>query len=88
MEDKDKNSIEDLFRSKLYDFEAETSPDDWSAIVDKLDAPKVRLFPRVLRYWAAAAVIALLFLGGSIYLFHSRHDQPQLARLMQEEQVS
>ena len=88
MEDKDKNSIEDLFRSKLYDFEAETSPDDWNAIVDKLDAPKARLFPRVWRYWAAAAVIALLFLGGSVYLFHSRHDQPQLVQLMQEEQTS
>lgn len=28
----DRDHIDDLFRSKLYDFEVETAPEDWEAI--------------------------------------------------------
>lgn len=71
MKDKDKDMI-DEFRSKLYDFEADTAPDDWEAIVSRLpDKAPVPLW-RTLRYWVAAAIVSLLVITGSMYWFNKQ----------------
>ena len=58
---------EEQIRLKIYDFEADTNPEDWDAIAAKIEGAKiVRLhFYRRLTYIASvAAVIALLIIGG------------------------
>lgn len=68
--DKERDELDDLFRSKLQDFEVDTGPDDWDAIVRQLPDKASVPFRRVLRYWAAAAVIALIMTTGGIYLYN------------------
>ena len=65
MKDKERDIFDDLCRSKLQDFEADTMPGDWEAIADRLAVKKSVPFRRTLRYWAAAAVISLLVLTGA-----------------------
>jgi len=69
---------EALIRSKIYDFESETKPEDWDALSAKLNGGKtVRLIPvrkYILTATAAAAVIALLIIGG-LKLFLDNNDQ-------------
>ncbi len=68
MEEEDEQ-WEELIRSKLYDFEADVNPEDWEAIANKLSGGKVVRFSlyRKLTYTiAAAAVIALLIVGGLV----------------------
>ena len=40
MKDKERDIFDDLFRSKLQDFEADTMPGDWEAIADRLPVKK------------------------------------------------
>ena len=40
MKDKERDTFDDLFCSKLQDFEADTMPGDWEAIADRLAAKK------------------------------------------------
>ena len=54
MKDKERDIFDDLFRSKLQDFEADTMPGDWEAIADRLPVKKSVTFRRTLRYWGAA----------------------------------
>lgn len=68
MKDKDKDKVEELFRSKLYDFEVDTMPDDWEAIVNRLPAKAPVPLYHTLRYWVAAAVAVLLVISGGLYL--------------------
>lgn len=88
MKDKERDSLDDLFRSKLYDLEAETSPEDWEAIAGRLpSAGRRSIFSRpAFRYWAAAAVLALLVSLGGVYLVKEMRNEgaPLLA---QEDQV-
>ena len=72
---------EEQIRSKIYDFEADTIPEDWDVIAAGLEGGKiVRLhFYRRLAYIAsAAAVIALLIVGG-FFLFSDEKSSVQLA---------
>ena len=68
----DKGKWEEIIRSKIYDFEVETRPEDWDALSAKLLSGKtVRLIPyRKILFTAAAtaAVVALVVIGG-LYLF-------------------
>ena len=75
MKDKERDTFDDLFCSKLQDFEADTMPGDWEAIADRLAAKKSVPFRRTLRYWAAA-VISLLVVTGGVYVFNQ--DQNRL----------
>jgi len=71
----EKENWEELIRSKLYDFEVDTNPEDWEALSAKLNGGKVvRLsFYRKLTYTAsAAAALALLLISG--YYFLSNQD--------------
>ena len=54
MKDKERDIFDDLCRSKLQDFEADTMPGDWEAIADRLTVKKSVPFRRTLRYWVAA----------------------------------
>ena len=76
MKDKERDIFDDLCRSKLQEFEADTMPGDWEAIADRLSVEKSVPFRRALRYWAAAAVISLLVVTGSITVFY--HDQEHM----------
>ncbi len=67
MKDKDEHNVEELFRSKLYDFEVDTEPEDWEAIANRLSDSNVVPFRNRLYYWAAAAAVLLLMVTGGVY---------------------
>lgn len=68
MKEKDKD-IDEVFRSRLYDFEADTMPGDWEAIVDRLPGRQSVPLRRSLPYWVAAAAVSLLVVtGGLLYV--------------------
>jgi hypothetical protein len=69
MANKERDTLDDLFRLKLQDIEADTTPEDWKAIADRLPDGKSVPFRRARTYWAAAALAALVVGGGGIYLF-------------------
>jgi opacity protein-like surface antigen len=60
---------EEAIRSKLKDYEAETAPEDWHAIADRLPERQKRVVPLHVRRYAAA-VIALLLMSAGGYLYH------------------
>lgn len=68
MENRERDTWDDLFRSKLQDFEVDTLPEDWEAIADRLADKRIVPFRRTVRYWAAA-VVALLMVTGSIHMY-------------------
>lgn len=68
MKDKERDTLDDLFRSKLQDFEVDTTPEDWEAIASRLPGKASVPFRRALRYWAAAAVVSLLMVTGGVYM--------------------
>ncbi|MDR1557228.1 MAG: PorT family protein [Tannerellaceae bacterium] len=68
MANEERDISDDLFRLKLQDIEAETTPEDWEAIVNRLPVGKSVPFRRRWVYGAAAAIAALIVGGGSIYL--------------------
>lgn len=85
MEKKERDTWDDLFRSKLQDFEVDTLPEDWEAIAGRLEEKKIVPFRRTLRYWAAAAVVALLVVTGSIYMDYPQKPQkPVAGKVIQE----
>ena len=66
----EKGKWEDKIRSKIYDFEADTNPDDWDIISGKISSggKTVTLSPyRRYGYAAAAAVAAVLIVGGVFF---------------------
>lgn len=69
MENRERDTWDDLFRSKLQDFEADTLSEDWEAIAGRLSDKQIVPFRRTLRYWVAAAVVALSLATGSIYMY-------------------
>ena len=83
--EKERDTIDDLFRSKLYDFEEETMPGDWEAIADRLPGKAPVPFRRTLRYWAAAAVVSLLMITSGVYLFRSEKEPPPVAERIEQE---
>lgn len=85
MNNKERDTFDDLFRSKLQDFEADTAPGDWEAIADRLTVKKSVPFRRTLRYWAAAAVISLLMVTGGVYVFDEDLDRLPVADMIQKE---
>jgi hypothetical protein len=75
---KEQSRWEEVVRSKLKDWEAETTPEDWEAIAKRLPGRKrISFFPLMRRY--AAAVIALLLVSAGGYLYYgSRTDKPHV----------
>lgn len=86
MKDKDKDIVDELFRSKLYDFEVDTMPDDWDAIADRLPGKAPVSLRPALRYWAAAAaVISLLMVIGSIYIADRKTIPAPIAQEIEQQ---
>ena len=76
---KDRDELDDLFRSKLYDYEADTFPEDWEAIEKRLPCPSVSMPRRTWYYGAVAAVAALLVAISGIYFNKEEIKTEQLA---------
>ena len=85
MKDKERDIFDDLCRSKLQDFEADTMPGDWEAIADRLTVKKSVPFRRTLRYWVAAAVISLLVVTGGVYVLNHDREHLPVAETIQKE---
>lgn len=83
--EKERDTFDELFRSKLYDLEEDTMPGDWEAIADRLPSKAPVPFRRTLRYWAAAAVISLLMITSSVYLFNSEKGTNPIAKKIEQE---
>lgn len=79
MEKRERDTWDDLFRSKLQDLEMDTAPDDWEAIASRLPDKKTVPFRKSLRYWAAAAVLSLLMITGSMYVFERNEGKDTVA---------
>ena len=84
MSDKERDIWDDLFQSRLKDFEADTDPGDWEAIADRLPGKAPVPLRRTWRYWAAAAVIALSLVPAGKFLYdrygEGRKETPPIAR--------
>lgn len=80
MKEEERNKLEDVFFSKLYDIEVDTMPEDWEAIAGRLPEKAPVPFRRTLSYWVAAAVISLLVVTGSIFLYEKGPGLDPVAR--------
>ncbi|MDR0699935.1 MAG: PorT family protein [Tannerella sp.] len=68
----EKGKWEKIIRSKLYDFEVNVIPDDWDIISGKLPGKKSVRFHFYRRYsYVAAAITALLIVGGLYFYLHN-----------------
>lgn len=85
MKEEERNKFEDIFRLKLQDFEANTLPEDWEAIVDRLPAKAPVPFRRTLSYWIAAAVVSLCIVTGSMFLYEKGMQNEPIARDIKEQ---
>lgn len=85
MNEKERDILDDLFRSKLENFEVDTVPGDWEAIADRLPNKTSIPFRRTIRYWAAAAVISLLMVTGGVYIFNNKPLEAPVAAEVKEQ---
>lgn len=85
MKDQERDTFDDLFRSKLHNFEMDTMPGDWDAISSRLPGKAPVPFRRTLRYWAAAAVVSLLMITGSVYLYTPDKERTPVAEAIREK---
>ncbi len=82
----DRDNIDDLFRSKLYDFEVETAPEDWDAIEKRLTRPSIPFYRKYKYHWmAAAAVAALLVLSFGIPWNRQEEELVKIAQEVKKE---
>jgi hypothetical protein len=82
---KERDKWDEIVRSKLSDFEADTVPGDWEAMIDRLPGARGKVVSfRRWRYAAAAAVAALALLSGGYYLFNQSENQPLTAGLVEK----
>ena len=72
MEKKSQDVLDDLFRSKLYDYEVDSLPEDcWDRIEEQLPRQKIVPLHRAIRYWSMAAASLLLLIGMGLYFFQT-----------------
>jgi hypothetical protein len=71
MTNRERDSLDDLFRWKLENVEVDTMPDDWEAIADRLPERRTLSWRRWY-YGAAAAVLLALFAGGGSFFLSRR----------------
>lgn len=82
---KDRDLTDDLFRSKLYDFEEETLPEDWEAIESRLPRPSITSTKKFRYYWAAATVAALIAVSSGLY-WREQSESVELAERMDKQE--
>lgn len=82
-----RDEIDDLFRSKLYDFETGALADDvWVKIEKRLNKPQYSLLSTERwKRWAVAAAIALLALGSGFYFIQQEPVAPSIADKIAEK---
>lgn len=83
----DRDKIDDLFRSKLYDFESDALPDDvWDKIEERLPKQRFSISASTRRKWfSAAAAIALLILSGTVYFLQHETVDPVLVQELEQK---
>lgn len=84
----DRDKIDDLFRSKLYDFESEAPPKDiWDKIEVRLDRQRPALNPLYRKKWwaAAAAAIAFLIIGNVVYFLQKEPVSPVVVETIEQK---
>lgn len=81
---KDRDTIDEMLHSKLYDFEVEVSPDNWEAIEKRLPHPSIQPAQRKWYYWAAAAVTAIAIVSSGL-LWKETNEQTKV--FDQEQQL-
>ncbi|MDR0748674.1 MAG: PorT family protein [Tannerellaceae bacterium] len=86
MKEKDRDILDDIFRSKFQDFEMDTSPEDWQRIVSRLPEPDSIPLRKRWPYWAAAVISLLLVMGGGIYLSRHKGVDSPIAEKIEETQ--
>lgn len=85
MKEKERDILDDLFYSKLHDFEADTVPEDWEKIAGRLPGKASVPFYQTKRFFAAAAVITLLLMVGSLYMFEKEPISEPIAQEIQKQ---
>lgn len=82
MNRQERDILEEMFHAKLYDHEADTTPGDWEAIMNRLpeSKPVVYTFRRRWLYIAAAAVTALVMTTSIFYITDGQETEPMLAQ--------
>ncbi|MDH6533716.1 PorT family protein [Parabacteroides sp. 52] len=86
MKNKERDIVDDLIRSRLYDWEVDVSSADWEKIVDRLPAKALSIpFYRKSRFWAAAAVISLLLVMGGVYTLDNAPLPTPVAQEIQKQ---
>ena len=84
--EEEKGKWEDIIRSKIYDFEADINPDDWEAISGKLSSGGKTVALNSYRrfgYSAAAAVAALLIVGG-LYFYKDNDKTTEVLAVVEK----
>lgn len=82
----ERDKMDEMFRSKFYDFEAETAPGDWDAIESRLPGGRrVAMMSWRWRYVAAVATVALLLMTGGVYLLQRDAEQPVVAGALEQK---
>jgi hypothetical protein len=87
MEKKSQDVLDDLFRSKLHDYEVDSLPEGcWDRIEEQLPRQKVVPLRSTMRYWAAAAASLLILIGMGLYFFQTDDIvSPQIADQIKQE---
>lgn len=85
MKKRDRDIIDDLFQSKLQDFEVDVTPQDWEAIADRLPRATSIPFYRRAPFWAAAAVASLLMVMSGIYFFDKEPVNDPIAQEIERQ---
>jgi len=80
MDIEEKEQWEEIIRSKLVDIEAETDPDLWEVIAERLPAGKKVMLPRRWYYIAAGIAIFIMITGGYFY-FNSPDETQNIAEI-------
>ena len=74
MKDKERDIFDDLFRSKLQDFEVDVKKDDWERILNRLSTQTFVPFRKRIWYWSVAAIFLLQKTA-------TRHSNPHIRSL-------
>ncbi len=83
-----RDEFDEMFRSKLHDFEPDNFVDVWDEIESKLPrASKVALWSKA-RYWVAAAIAFLIISSAGFYFFNKTELESDLVAINEQEHTT
>lgn len=85
MKETEKDKFDELFRASLYGFEDAPMPDSWDAIEKRLPGGKSVPFRTVWRTVAAAAVVCLLVVTGTLYIYKQERQSDNVVQKVEKE---